>query len=354
MTRKRITLVGLFILLALLLWLGIWRSPHDPGASSAPVMGTTPSTLAQSPTNAAPAPSSTPTVPHSVAQANQAKLRTVVEGVLSSLGTSIAFYGKVVDQHGQPVVDARVGYSALDKWMQPGTGYNGKSDENGFFNITGIKGVTLSVNVQKKGYYFIYGVSNSAFAYGTGPDSYFKSPPTKDNPAVFVLHKMGEAEPLVHLKTRSIRIPKNGSPADWNLAYGKGSPSGQSVLRIEAWTDNEGLDPNLNEPYDWRCRVSVPGGGLVERQGQFAFTAPENGYSETDEVSFKKNDSPWQRRLEKEYFVKLPNGTYGRLKLWFTTGGKHFAEIESYLNPKVGSRNLEFDPEKIAKRSATQ
>jgi len=42
---------------------------------------------------------------------------------------------------------------------------------------------------------------------------------------------------------------------------------------VEAWTNNQGVAPNSNQLYDWRFRVSVPGGGLVDRIDQFGFEA---------------------------------------------------------------------------------
>jgi hypothetical protein len=85
----------------------------------------------------------------------------------------------------------------------------------------------------------------------------------------------------------------------------------------------------------------------VERTGQFDFEAPADGYREFDEISYQSTTEDWKHRFSKEYFAKLPNGTYARFKFWFTTKGTHFFEVESYLNPKAGSRNLEFDSTKI-------
>jgi hypothetical protein len=57
--------------------------------------------------------------------------KAIAEGVELILSTPITFYGKVVDQHGDPVADADVGYSALDRFMEPGSSYKGRSDETG-------------------------------------------------------------------------------------------------------------------------------------------------------------------------------------------------------------------------------
>jgi hypothetical protein len=140
-----------------------------------------------------------------------------------------------------------------------------------------------------------------------------------------------------------VKVPKNGSPVGINLANG-GRTNGPNRLQIEAWTQDQSKDEQGR--YPWRCRISIPGGGLVEREEQFAFEAPPAGYRESDEVVMEPNDTKWKKRFKKDYFAKLPDGTYARFQFEFTSGGEHFFMVESYLNPKPGSHNLEYDPEK--------
>jgi hypothetical protein len=185
----------------------------------------------------------------------------------------------------------------------------------------------------------IDGKSAGAFAYAVGPDSTRREPPTKDDPATFVLHKMGTAEPLIHISSRTYRIPKNGTPVEVNLTSGKVSTEGH--LRVETWTEDHLQDAQRR--YSWRCRVSVPNGGLIERNGQFDFEAPETGYKSSDEILMPQNASKWQPQAEREYFVRLQDGRYARIRFKMIAQGDHFFRLESYLSPS-GSRNLEFDP----------
>jgi hypothetical protein len=273
--------------------------------------------------------------------------RQVVEKIQRSLTTPITFYGKVIDQNGDPVPDATVNYSALDKFDAPGSQYQSKSDASGGFSISGIGGAALSVGVRKEGHYMIYGKSASAFAYGVGPDSTRHEPPTKSSPAIFVLQKAGIAEPLIPLSTGGIKVPKNGTPVSIDLATGERTFATAHCLRVEVWTQNQVL--NAVGPYHWRCRVSVPGGGLVERKEQFDFEAPATGYQQYDEIVMLSNDPSWKKRFKKEYFAQFSSGNYARLQFEFTSGGDHFFTVESYFNPRSGSRNLEFDPSKTVK-----
>jgi hypothetical protein len=340
MNRQRSIFVGIVLLLLGLLSLWFWSSERaQPTETQTPIPSQSP-TPTPSPPNSAQL--GEPLTKEERERMDLERRRKVVAQVESILNTDITFYGKVVDQKGEPVPLARVGYSLLDKFDASGTNGYQSADDSGHFEISGVKGAVLGVNVEKEGYYQIHNVSNQRFAYGTGPDGYTKKPPTKENPAVFVLQKKGTAEPLINIENRSFSISKDGIPVQVDLATGEVSSAGQ--LKVKAWTG----EPVPGGPrfYDWKCRVSVPGGGLVERTGPFDFEAPAEGYRESDEIVMYSNDPQWDKRFGKEYFIKLKNKTYARMKFSFTSAGDHFFRIESYLNPTSGSRNLEYDPEK--------
>jgi hypothetical protein len=331
MNRKRIFIIGSLVALAVSLgWLLRPSSPRQTRSAALQPSVSSPSPPPQ--TSATPA----------AVQPVEERRKAVAERVQAIMTTPITFYGKVVDQNGDLVPYANIGYSALDTFMEPGSSYSGKSDERGLFSITGIKGARLSVNVRKEGYYFIDGKSNAAFAYGTGPDGYFREPPTKRNPAIFFLQKVGETEPLVQLSSRTYKIQRNGTPIEIDLATG--NPSVEGNLRVEAWTQDK--RPNPKGRYDWRCLISVPNGGLIERKDQFDFEAPTEGYKSSDEIVMSQTAEDWSPQASREYFVKVADGRYARIRFKMIAGGDHFFKLESYLNPS-GSRNLEFDPNKV-------
>jgi len=335
MNRRKIILVLAIAFLALgVLWLLRAPQPEPKVQSSA-----TTSTPSESST----AEAQTSPIPQTEAEVEARK--EAVAMIEKIFDTPIAFYGRVVDQNGDPVSDADVGYTAADKFNSPGSQYTGKSDAQGFFQITNLKGAALLVGVGKQGYYPIDGKSSQNFGFGMGADSSRRPPPTKDNPAIFVLHKMGETVPLILVENRSFPIPRDGTPVIVDLLTGKESASGQ--LQVEAWTSDKPQDGTRF--HDWKCRVSVIGGGLIERTDQFDFIAPAEGYEHFDEVAYSRENRPWNHRFSKEYFVRFADNSYGRIKFWFTTGGTHFFEVESLINPAPGDRNLEFDPKKAIK-----
>lgn len=269
----------------------------------------------------------------------------LVDRIFSS---PIEFYGRVVDQNGNPVPHADIGYTAADKFNASGSNYTGQADAQGYFQITGIKGVALGVAVRKAGYYFIdEGIerllpsSAATFGYSMGPDSYRRVPPTEDNPAIFVLHKMGKTEPIVRIE-KSALVRKDGTPINVDLMTGRLSPNGN--FRVEAWTEA----PEGGQKFTWRCRVTFPGGGLVERKGQFDFEAPEDGYEESVELGMPRDAKQWASQQQRDYFVKLPDGRFARINFRMIAGGNHYFVMESFLNPKPGSRNLEYNSEQAS------
>lgn len=335
MTRRRVILLLAIVLLVLGLWWFL-RSPQQDGGPQAvaQLAGST------SPTNAL-ADSS---------QRAETELRQKAVALIEKVfDTPIAFYGRVVDQNGDPVPDAEVGYTAADAFNASGSQYTGKSDAAGYFYIAGIKGGGLLVGVGKEGYYPIVGKSSQNFGYGMGADSTRRPPPTKDNPAIFVLHKMGKAEPLIYVGKRRYKPSKDGQPLDVNLETGKVVLSGQGDIRFERWANDQAK--NQRGHFDWRLRITVPGGGLVERKGEFDFEAPEGGYKESVEINMPATlGDQWSYTVNTSYFVRLRDGRYARFDAMVQAGHDSSAlVVDAFLNPTPGSRNLEHDPAKAVK-----
>ena len=236
---------------------------------------------------------------------------------------------------------AEVEFGAVDNFMEPSTKYSRKADSKGYFSITNIKGAGLNVSVWKDGYDRIHGQSSQSFGYGMGADSFRKEPPKKDKPAIFILRKKAEAQPLF-MTDRDVLIPKDGTPVEISLKTGKPVALGQGDIRIECWTNDR--TKNAENRFEWHCRFSVPGGGLVERKGKLEQQAPEEGYKPEVEIHMPVTAQLWCANFGNEYFLKLGSGIYARARLEMIAGGEHFVSITSYLNPKPGSRNLEYDP----------
>jgi hypothetical protein len=334
--RKLIFFVGLMIVMVAVLWPAsrALLRPHFQRAADTSSFQSTPALAPASPT--------------ALQKANLATSRTsemqrerTVQNILGVLATPITFYGRVIDQNGEPVARAEVDYGTIDKFDESGSKYQGKSSEDGSFSIGGIKGAVLTVGVRKEGYYNIHGKSDAAFAYGVGVDPTRKAPPTKESPALFVLQKRGPTEPLIRVGGGQIDVPRTGEPLNIDFATGK---IGRGDLEIRAWV----ADTNERR-FDWRYQLAVSGGGLIEKANQFDFEAPSDGYRPSVDLNMPATAEKWCSDVPREYFVKLPDGKYARFSIEFYAGDRNFVVFTSYLNPAVGHRNLEFDPAKQIK-----
>ena len=257
--------------------------------------------------------------------------------------TPISFYGRVIDQHGDPVPEADVKLSANDKASggRPSE-YTRKTDSDGRFSIGGISGITLAIEVSKPGYRGIPQTerqpsSSGLFEYWVSEASiHAPHRSTPEAPTMFVLFKAGPTEPLVKVGTKNFRIARDGSPLSISLDQQGGH---QIVLRCWNW---ELTRPPGRRQYDWRLDITVPNGGLIARKDAFEFEAPEVGYLPSDSVDMAATlGNQWRSSAGRSYFVRFDDDTFGRVELEMQAGGDHFVVWESFLNPKAGSRNLE-------------
>ncbi len=171
---------------------------------------------------------------------------------------------------------------------------------------------------------------------------------------VFRLRTKGAGEPLIHLQSplgggKGFRIARDGTPVEISLSSGKIVPAGQGDFRAECWTDDQDKQPG--QKYDWKCRLTVASGGLIQYTDAFPFQAPSDGYKLSDEINMPANlSSDWSRQFKANYFLKLANGNYARISFEMVAAGDHFFKVESFLNPS-GSPNLEFDPNNVIQTS---
>lgn len=254
--------------------------------------------------------------------------------------TAIAFYGKVVDENGNPVSDAKIHFGTTDLSPSGNSSYQRTSAANGLFSISGIRGKLLTVKATKEGYSsskrdndsFYYAGQNVNFA----PDS--------NSPVIFHLRKKGLAEPLTHVEfpgfAKYFQLKGNSEPIEFDLINGKPVPLGQGHIRFVFAAGERG---RTIKRFDWKLTLSVPNGGLKATDDEFPYLAPEDGYEESHEIDMPQSSGNWRSEIQTQYFLKLSNGAYGRISFRLLADNGVF-RLNSFINP-TGSRNLEFDPE---------
>jgi len=255
------------------------------------------------------------------------------------------FYGRVVDENDTGIegVKATFSYTHFDV-TQPFYFFRGTSDRflmsdsGGHFAIRGVKGYGFSVNLEKEGYDPSAGNFHGGMIVG-GPMKPVKT--SAAVPMIFRMRKKGAPEPLIYFKC-DYGLARDGTPKLINLVTGR-TNNLVADLKVQAWTDDQHKDKDFR--YDFRVRIEVMNGGLVESVKEFDYTAPDTGYVSSYEI-----DSPasladaWSKWPMRKFLLRLRSGKlYGRMVFTMVAGGDHFCTIESWLNP-TGSHNLETDP----------
>ncbi len=318
------------------------NKPHDASeiasSSSSPTTNDLPSPPASPTPLPVPAPAH-PTV--DIPLDHKAEDQREKEVWNSLLATPIVFYAKVVDTQGNAVIGATALISMVDKLTEEHTKLETTSDAEGLFSVSG-HGLAVVVQVSKEGYYST-DKSSGTFAYAkeSGQLSVYTDP---NKPAIFVLIKRGQAEPLVVTKGY-IKIANDGTARAMSLTTGETRivPNGDFI--VQAWVQDQGVPVNSNQPYNWHCKITVSGGGLqICQGGDFNFIAPDNGYQPTDEIDMPADSPQWSPTASRSYFVRLGNGDYAQVNFTIAAEKPYKFEIASYLNPIPGHQNLEYDP----------
>jgi len=260
--------------------------------------------------------------------------------------TPIEFYGKVVDQNGEPVSGAQVDMN----WTVVG-GNNSKqlkTRNDGLFELTGVEGKFLSLFIYQQGY--LPGKqSHGGYEYGDFSNQFFHIP-DPNNPVVFTLWKLGDSEPM-YLWYLSRDLTVDGRQLWINVKNGKDGEIGDigfSVVRH---------DPNGDASSGYTLNVQVgAGAGIAMSHGEeFMFQAPEVGYEPFIQIEQKPSqgglDTSFKGTQKLRFYVKTQDGKYAAVDAeigQYNIPGAGL-RVLIYYNPS-GSRNLEFDDKKQINR----
>lgn len=291
----------------------------------------------------------------SKAQSDSSPSHAVVTGgsataaFLDAFKTSIQLYGKVVDQHGDPVpgatvrlfpVDAPFGDDSKSKMTMV-------SDKDGRFSVKGLHGFSLGVQVSKEGYLHLSplgGPSSSAsisYAHGAKRGKRCSHPET---PLVLQLHKVGPIEPMVYVKEKRWRLPVDGSLRLVALDSEGGRGEHQIEFRFNSDWSKLPMDNEINSKlFDWSFEARIPGGGFVWNDSDYNFEAPESGYKESIRYDYPASlpRDKWKRFQNGRYFVIFPDGSHARIRLDIDgASDRRPLAMTSWLSLKPGSRNL--------------
>lgn len=256
----------------------------------------------------------------------------------------LIFYGKLVDQRGQPVPDAKVVGSTMIIAGIDSTRsrqYETISDSNGLFQFTEARGVKMGVFPSKPGYEF-----NRKYAQANWSEDYHPDP---SKPVVFTMWKLQGPERIMRVEwSRPVGV-KPAEPTGVDLHQMRKSATNVHLIvtyRCSADAREQYVDYK-QVPYDWEVTFEIPDGGFVPIANKtYPYEAPDENYRPSLHFEMSRNNPNWTQELNGIYYVKLREGQeYGRIEFTFWSSPKWNCgsfEAVAYINP-WGSRNLEYD-----------
>jgi len=272
----------------------------------------------------------------------------MIKEMIKTSDVSLEFYGKVIDQYWQPVVDAKVvmnyqNYNPAAFYSLGVTDVECPTDFEGNFALKDKNGSSVFIDsIEKKGYEWRRNSSTvRSFDYRKKIDESKMFKPDKNNPVVFQLYKKPEPGLLIdngisgRVSEKELQFNINllegfkfpvdvqynrKWQTDFNLTVKKDVKKDNFILELKFQTDNGSFVLNNNEPY----------------------IAPVEGYLPSITLILKPKDS-----LDANYYCKFPKGVFGtvyaRLKLKVGVGATEMSlKADLYTNIE-GKRNLEYD-----------
>jgi hypothetical protein len=246
------------------------------------------------------------------------------------------FYGRAIDQYGQPVVGATVmgylrsdtGFGITDETVEE---FKTQTDAQGLFQFTGIHGARFGQKVSKEG----YEMESAGYKEQAGPNT---SPQDR---AIFMMWKLRGAEPMVHDQVHAY-IPCDGSITRFDLLSGKQNTDGDLMVKLT----RDPVNIVRGKPFNWSVTFEITNGGLQEITNLYPNEAPAEGYQSEVTYNFTTNAPNWTVHFTHSLYFKSKGGqAYGRMAVNIMADFQPpptLFRAEIYANP-TNSRNLEFD-----------
>jgi len=252
--------------------------------------------------------------------------------------TPIEFYGKVVDQHGNPVPDAKIvaevrtdhfkEYRSDKKNVLLGT------DQAGNFDLIGAYGSALSLNITKEGYE-LSSKAERGYLYLPNGRS-----PNPENRMIFHMWKL-EGKAVLNGSSWQGKVTCDGDTNRFDLL--KGSRSSDGELEIACIRKPLNFERTSDQPYEYKIIIRIVGGGIQPTDDEFTYVARDAGYMPEITLGKEPGQPGWQGWVRQEFYIKTAEGDYGRLWIEWDAGHRPAPTMLSWncsVNPS-GSRNLE-------------
>src|ERR1039458_6809827 len=295
-------------IVAMLIALALWYAKKQPveTPAAAPTETNTVSVAATTPSKPVSAPVSTTTPPaqtaaNAVVPSKPDKGEQIKEGLATLNDVSIAFYGRLEDQFGSPVVGAQIAtsiriYNGVQSTVERSSVI---SDANGFFQVKGGKGESLGLSPRKEGY--VLATTGTYFKYSYMYADHFT--PDPNNPTVIKMWKLQGAEPLLGIDQR-YQFHYTNAPVNFDLLTGKIVPAGGD---IKVTVNRPDGIISQQHPQNWSVQIEAVDGGFIVTsfaESRITYSAPASGAEANG--TFANNNGP--DLVDQMFFVQSRNG----------------------------------------------
>lgn len=263
----------------------------------------------------------------------KSKLEKMNDLIKRDYSTPIDFWGKVVDQNGNPIPNVKATI-VIDGQIRKSE-HLVYSDEVGRFELLGKRGARARVKVSLDGYAptadkeIGSDVSSRTIYYATKAMPAY-APPTREHPQVFVLRKRNPPASIAHSESKDVPIEKAGEPEKVGLR------AGTRTIEVEVRCWSSCPAPFTYEKYDWRAEIKVLGGKLRSITEFDPVIAPTHGYQSVFKLEMPKNmEGNWIRSSpngQRDFWIQFDDGTYGKARVEVKTGRTHEVDAEVWYN----------------------
>jgi hypothetical protein len=262
---------------------------------------------------------------------------------------TINFYGKVVDQDGNPLEGAKINIDIIvGEWrVVPenssqtfvGTRIDKltvQSGSDGAFHLLDFTGHGIEIKSVKKDGYRLSLKAVRSYAYSATAEPFH---PDANNPVVFRMWKSQGKLPLAGSAWKG-NVSCDGTTNRFDMLHGKRNDNGS--LQILCMRAPLNIIPREGHRFRYSLEISVIGGGIVTTSDEFTYVAPESGYQSITTIEHKPTDTDWKGDISQEFYIKTAEGNYGRLSVnWYAwQENPTHLDWNCSINPS-GSRNLE-------------
>jgi hypothetical protein len=258
----------------------------------------------------------------------------------------INFYGRVLDQDGEPLAGVKVTFDVRIAYPNAATGMRmgeekstPQSDANGNFTLTGMSGYSIKIESVEKIGYKLSDKFNHEYVYSWSGDIFHPDP---NNPVIFKMWKQIGSEHLI-TGGKFYAVNPDGRPYTLNLledtkSEGTNAP-GDIIVRVHR---PQQIKPRTK--FDWSYSIDVVDGGIIHTNDDFMYRAPEAGYKDKYEFTVSAASTNWLPEVEhQQFYVKTRNGrVFGCLEVRVIPDYNDHSvfDVHYAANPS-GSRNLE-------------